>query len=121
MATWAGRAEPLPARRRVSDQRGRPTRARRTARRGLAGGIVWIALVGALLAGVVALNVAVLRLNMRLEQLGRERVDLRAENALLSAQVSTTLGQRRIGSLAETRLSLVPAEDATYVDLAEAR
>jgi hypothetical protein len=121
MATWAGRAESLPARGRVSNPHGLPARARRTPRRGLAGGIVWIALVAALLAGVVALNVAVLRLNMRLEQLGRERVDLRAENALLSAQVSTTLGQRRIGSLAEARLRLVPAKDATYVDLAEAR
>jgi hypothetical protein len=118
MVAWApsGDVPSVPAaksRRRAS--------ATRQARRGLAGGVVWIGLVAVLLAGVVALNVAVLRLNMRLEGLGRERVDLRAENALLASELSTTLNQRRIDSLAQLRLGLVRAEDPTYVDLARGR
>ena len=55
----------------------------------VAGGVVWIVLVGVLLTGVVAMNVAVLRLNLRLDSLGRERAKLRAGNADLSSQLSS--------------------------------
>ena len=37
----------------------------------VAGGVVWIAVIGVLLAGVVFMNVAVLRLNISLDQVGR--------------------------------------------------
>ena len=64
---------------------------------------IWIALVAGLLAGVVAMNVAVLRLNMKLDQLGRERADLRAENAALSSQLSSAgVGAAHPGSRRET-------------------
>ena len=66
------------------------------------GGVIWIALVAGLLAGVVAMNVAVLRLNMKLDHLGRERADLRAENAALSVQLSSAgLGTAHPGARGE--------------------
>src|SRR2546421_9370723 len=83
MATWAAEAErPRPHPRRA------PRAVRRERR--VAGGVFWIGVVAALLAGVVAMNVAVLRLNMKLDHLGRERADLRAQNAALSVQLGQT-------------------------------
>ena len=51
-------------------------RVRPSSSAAVAGGIVWIVVLGVLLAGVVAMNVAVLRLNMGLDRLGRERASL---------------------------------------------
>ncbi len=81
---------------------------------------MWIVLVGALLAGVVAVNVAVLQLNVRLDGLGRERVQLRADNARLRSQLSSAAAGARIESQAERRLGLVPADanSTAYVQLA---
>jgi cell division protein FtsL len=93
---------PAPVRRR------RPE-VRRTPRRGVVGGVVWIVALAALLAGVVALNVAVLELNLRLDQLARERADLRATNAQLQSQLSRAGAPQRIDAAARTRLGLVPA------------
>ena len=99
--------------------RPRPPARRRRARRGVAGGIVTIGLVALLLAGVVALNVAVLRLNVRLDQLSEQRSKLRADNAALASQLSSAAASPTIEQLARHRLGLVPADPAltTYVDL----
>ena len=112
MATWAAEAErpqpkPRPAPRVVKRQRR------------VTGGVVWIGVVAALLAGVVAMNVAVLRLNMKLDTLGRERADLRAQNAALSSQLSSQASAPRIQGLAAKRLGLVQAtpDQASYVTL----
>lgn len=82
-------------------------------------GVFWIGIVAALLAGVVAMNVAVLRLNMKLDQLGRERADLRAQNAALSSQLSSAASAPRIQGLAAKRLGLVQAtpDQTSYVTL----
>ena len=108
MATWAAaaRAEEhvVPAR----PKRSRPRAVRRPRRR-VTGGVLWIAVVAALLAGVVATNVAVLRLNMKLDRLGRERSDLRAQNAELSSQLSSAASAPRIQQLAAKRLGWVQA------------
>jgi hypothetical protein len=90
-----------------------------TARRAdpLRSGVVWIVVVGALLAGVVALNVAVLQLNVRFDRLGRERAMLRDQNAALASQFSSAKASPRIQARARSRLGLVPAGDMTYVDL----
>lgn len=114
MATWAAEAErPQP--------RPRPrTAPRRTPRqRRVAGGVFWIGIVAALLAGVVATNVALLRQNMKLDQLGRERADLRAQNAALSVQLSSAASAPRIQGLAAKRLGLVQAtpDQTSYVTL----
>src|SRR5437588_8441105 len=102
MATWAAEAErPRPHPRRAP----RPVHRERR----VAGGVVWIGIVAALLAGVVAMNVAVLRLNMKLDHLGHERASLQADNAALSSQLSSAAATGRIQRLAMKRLGFVPA------------
>jgi cell division protein FtsL len=92
------------------------TRPRASSSRRMAGGLVWIVLSAVLLTGVVALNVVVLRLNMQLDRTGRERANLRAENQLLQAEVSSAGASSRIQTLAKAR-GFVPASETTYVDL----
>jgi hypothetical protein len=81
--------------------------------------MVWIAIAGVLLAGVVALNVAVLRLNVRLDHLNSERSTLRAKNATMASELSSAAASGRIEWLAWKRLHLVQAQQSgtTYVDL----
>ena len=104
MATWAARVEepPAPALR-APAPRVVPRERRVT------GGVLWIGLIAVLLAGVVATNVAVLRLNMKLDQLGRERADLKAQTAALSSQLSSAASAPRIQRLAARQLGLVQA------------
>jgi cell division protein FtsL len=113
----AARALPAPARTRART-RSKPAR-RPASRRRVAGGVVWIVVVGVLLAGVVALNVAVLRLNVQLDELGRERNQLRADNAQLSTEIAARAASGRIVSIASDRFELAPAtpENWTYLDL----
>lgn len=114
MATWATEAE-----RPQSRPRARPAPRRAPRQRRVAGGVFWIGIVAVLLAGVVATNVALLRQNMKLDQLGRERADLRAQNAALSVQLSSAASAPRIQGLAAKRLGLVQAtpDQTSYVTL----
>jgi cell division protein FtsL len=75
--------------------------------------------IGALLAGVVFMNVAVLRLNIRLDQVGRDRARLRAENAQLASKLSSAQAAARIQALAEKKLGVQPAlaQDTNYLTL----
>ena len=84
-----------------------------------AGGVVGIGLLALLLAGVVALNVIVLRLNVRYDSLGRERAQLQADVAQLQGLLSSASANERIETMARNRLGLVPFEPdrTTYVDL----
>lgn len=112
MSSWAGtaRVESPP----VARPR-RLTAARVAPKPRPFGGVVWIVLLAVLLAGVVAVNVAVLQLNVRLDELGRERVQLRADTNRLSSQLSSASANARIESQARTRLGLVQADPAlTY-------
>ena len=86
-----------------------------------AGGVVWIVVVGALLAGIVAVNVLVLQLNMQFDGLSRERAQLKADNALLRSQLSSASASVRIQDAARTRLGLIPADPlgTTYVRLGD--
>jgi cell division protein FtsL len=112
VATWAAEAE-------RAQPRPRPTPRAMPRQRRVTGGVLWIGAVAALLAGVVALNVAVLRLNIQLDRLGRERADLRAQNAALSVQLSSAASAPRIQGLAAKRLGLVQAtpDQTSYVTL----
>jgi cell division protein FtsL len=121
MAAWSEAAAlelPAPPAKPRRARRAAP-RSRVTPRTRVVGGAVWIVFLAVLLAGVVALNVAVLRLNMQLDELGRERANLRAENASLASRFSSVHATARIQGLARTKLGLVPAapEDTTYVQL----
>jgi cell division protein FtsL len=85
----------------------------------LSGGVVWIVLFAVLLAGVVTINVAVLRLNLQLDESGRERTDLRTDVARLRSEISSAAATRRIERLAQGELGLVEVEpeDTTYIRL----
>jgi cell division protein FtsL len=122
MASWQATAEAAPVRRPRPKSKPRPAprrRAKKQARFGLAGGLAWIVVTGVLLAGIVALNVAVLRLNVKLDRLNTEQDKLRSGNAAIALQLSSQAASPRILSLAQKRLGLVPADPATttYVDL----
>jgi len=98
-----------PARRRV--------RARSRAR--ARGGVLWIAVSAVLLAGVVFVNVAVLRLNLSLDDQTRERAKLHAENAVLQSELSSALASPRVQAQARRELGVVPADPSSigFVDL----
>jgi len=97
-----------------------PARPRvRVGRSAFTGGVLWIVLVAALLAGVVAVNVLVLRLNVQLDDLRHDRADLKAEIASTRAQLSSASANARIETEAATKLGLVPADPSatTYLEL----
>jgi cell division protein FtsL len=104
VAAWAAAAR---AEESIAVPRSRPRVVKRERR--VTGGVFWIGIIATLLAGVVATNVAVLRLNMKLDSLGRERADLRAQNAELSSQLSSAASAPRIQKLAAKQLGWVQA------------
>jgi outer membrane murein-binding lipoprotein Lpp len=126
MASWheaAAVAAPRPQR----APRPRPktpsrSRARRKPKAGVAGGLLWIVIAGVLLAGIVALNVAVLRLNVQVDHLNNESAKLRADNAALGAKLSAAASSPRIQALARAH-GFFPADPTTigFVDLTPRR
>jgi len=89
-------------------------RARRKTQARARGGILWIAISGILLAGVVFVNVAVLRLNIGLDNANSERTKLRAENAALESQLSAQLRSGRIQAQAVRQFGLSYQDPAQY-------
>jgi hypothetical protein len=102
-------AEPL-ARPRVRAQ----SRRRREHQARARGGILWIAMSGILLAGVVFVNVAVLRLNLALDGVNSDRVKLRAENAALQSELSSKLRAGVIETQAGRQLGLQYQDPSEY-------
>ena len=122
MATAAARAQPRPKRApRTQPRPARPrpeTRLHRPAARPrLAGSVAWIGLVAALLAGIVAVNVTLLRLNMEGERLEDERQRLVARQDGLAAELSRAAAAGRIESIATEKLGFVRADERTYLRL----
>jgi hypothetical protein len=98
-----------------------PRRRVRTAPRPkTARGIVGIVVVGVLLIGIVGISVAVLRLNLQLDKLGREKIQLQNENRQLAGQWATQQATGVIQDRARAA-GLVPAPlgSARYVYLPE--
>ena len=85
----------------------------------LSGGVLWILVFAVLLAGVVAINVAVLRLNLQLDQSNRDQTQLKTDIAGLRAEISSAAAATRIERLAKGELGLVEVqpEDTTYIQL----
>lgn len=81
----------------------------------IAGGVVWIGLVAVLLAGIVAVNVAALRLNLESQRLEERKQDLLAENATTASELASLASAARIEAVARTSLGLVPADETRYV------
>jgi hypothetical protein len=90
---------------------------RRRARPRLARSVVWIAIVGSLLAGIVALNVAVLQLRIDRGRISSEIAKIRGENAGLHAELSKAKAGGRVESLARSGLGLIDATETTYLKL----
>jgi hypothetical protein len=115
LASWSAQAavaEPIAAPRRKQ-----PPRAKAKQRARARSGIVWIAVSGTLLAGVVFVNVAVLRLNLSLDEATQQRSKLHAQNAALQSELSSRLASPRIQGLAHGKYGLVPAESTGYLTL----
>jgi hypothetical protein len=123
MASFAPTARAEPARAPVSvppEPRPRPRKASRAAeQRRVAGSVVWIGVFAVLLVGVVAINVASLRLNLRLDDLNGDRAKLRAENAALASKLSSASSTIRIQNVAQQALGVVPVpeERTQYVTI----
>lgn len=111
---------PAPQRRARPAPRTRPT-PRAQARPRLARWVVWIAVVAALLAGIVALNVAALQLRMQRGRLQSEIVQIRAENAAIEAELSAAAAVGRVEAAARGRLGLVEPVETTYLRLERPR
>jgi cell division protein FtsL len=108
----------------VAEPLARPRRKSRAAARRRArarGGILWIAIGGILLAGVVFVNVAVLQLNLGLDSTNAQRSKLIAENANLQTQYSRLMSTPRITAAVTKRFGLVYKDPSEYghVDLAK--
>jgi cell division protein FtsB len=84
-------------------------------------GVIWIAVIAALLAGVVALNVAVLRLNVQLDGLDQDRTRLRAEKAELVSRLAAELASSRVEERARYELGLIEVDptETRYIELGE--
>jgi len=95
----------------------RPAKAKRRAR--ARSGVVWIAVSGVLLAGVVFVNVAVLRLNLQLDKATHDRAQLQAQDATLASQLSSALASPRIQNEAQKQDGLVQVDPSTitYINL----
>jgi hypothetical protein len=121
MATWteaqAAVAEPIARPRRKTSSR---TRSRSSARS--RGGLLWIAVSATLLAGIVFINVAVLRTNLALDSVNRDRADLQAQVASDQSELSHALsGPRITAGAAELGLKYVDPTNYRYVNVAPTR
>jgi hypothetical protein len=101
-------ADPVVQPRRKSGARGRRAQARAL------GGIVWIALSGILLAGVVFVSVAVLRMNLALDQANEDRAKLHAQIASLQSAYSSQLRAGEIQAQAGKRFGLIYQDPSEY-------
>jgi cell division protein FtsL len=81
----------------------------------LGGGVFWIMVFATLLAGVVAVNVTVLRLNLQLDRVGRERSELRADIQRLQSELSSTAATAEIERTARDELGLVKADPGSEI------
>lgn len=115
---FAAEAVAAPAPRVRARPKARPkARPRRRTRR-VTAGVIWISVLALLLAGIVAVNVAVLRANVAVDNLDKQEIQLQAENAALASQVSSANASIRIEQMAR-KLGLVPASasNTSYLDL----
>jgi len=101
------RTRPRPKPRPAPRRRARPRARSRAA-------IVWIVVSAVLLAGVVFVNLAVLRLNLSLDKATQERTNLRAANAGLQSELSAALASPRIQAQARRQDGLAPADPSTF-------
>lgn len=107
----APRTQPAPRRAPATRTR---TRTRPAARPRVAGGVLWIVIVAVLLAGVVAVNVAALQLNVESQRLDERRDKALAANATAQSELSSLGAASRIDAAARA-MGLVQASETSYV------
>ena len=90
------------------------TRSRRRSQPRARSGILWIVVSGILLAGVVFVNVAVLRLNLSLDSANSERTKLLSDNNALQSQLSSELASSQIQTRAAKEFGLTYADPTQY-------
>ncbi len=121
MGSWFAEAVAAPARTRPRQPPEPKPQPKRRARQKThaRGAILWIAVSAVLLAGVVFVNLAVLRLNLAVDKTTQERTQLRAATAQLQSQLSAALASPRIQTQARRVDGLVPADPSTigYINL----
>jgi len=121
MTSWFTEAVnmPVPRTRTTAKPKTKTTRSRARRRSRPHGAIAWIVVGAIVLAGVVFVNLAVLRLNLQLDKATQQRSNLRAENATLASELSRAQASPRIQSLARRQDGLVDADPSTigYIDL----
>jgi type II secretory pathway component PulJ len=83
--------------------------------------VAWIVVVAVLLAGIVALNVAVLRLNVLSEDLETQQAELVAKREALEAELSRAAAAGRIEAIAVNRYGLAEPAEASYIRLARVK
>jgi cell division protein FtsL len=99
----------------VAEPAARPrAQARRRSKQGARGGILWIAVGGILLAGVVFVNVAVLQLNLRLDSANADRAKLLGDTAALQAEYSRLVSSPRITAAATKQYGLTYQDPTDY-------
>jgi cell division protein FtsL len=104
----------------IAEPTARPRpRSRKRAQAKTRGGILWIAVSGILLAGVVFVNVAVLQLNLSLDKTNTERSKLLADNAALQSQYSSLVASQAIQQEAVKQFGLVYRDPTGYVNVAK--
>lgn len=111
---------PAPARRRRATARPAPQKRarRRHVHRRVRAHIVWMVLFALLLAGVVAVNVAVLRANVAVHRLDEQRAQLQQQNQTLASKLSAALSAPRVEAAArKSGLVEAPAANTSYLDL----
>jgi cell division protein FtsL len=114
-------AEPLPRQRprRPAAARARPKaqqRQRRSFR--VRASLVWMVLFAVLLVGVVAVNVAVLRAHVSVNDLDGKIAQLQQKNASLASQYASATAAPRVEAAAR-RAGLIPAPglNTSYLDM----
>ncbi len=111
-------AEPLP-RTRPRRAPARP-KARQRQRRAfrIRGSLVWMAVFAVLLVGVVAVNVAVLRAHVSVNNLDTEIGQLQQENAKFASRYASATAAPRVEAAARRAgLGPAPGADTTLLDL----
>jgi cell division protein FtsL len=102
-----------------AERRATPARPKRKpTQRRVRAHIVWMILFALLLAGVVAINVAVLRAHVAVSQLDQQRAQLQAQNQALQSQLAEASSVPRVEAAAHRMgMVLASAGDMSYLVL----
>jgi hypothetical protein len=83
--------------------------------------VLWIVLIAALLAGIVAVNVAALRLNLETQRLEQRKDELLTVTAASASELSSLGSAARVESVGMRELGLAQADRVTYVHIRRGR